>query len=180
MSGDAPASVDRGQTVLDFVVGMSVFLIAVGFTFAFVPSLLEPFTAGEGAKMVVAERGAAHLTETSFSAGGGPATLSAACTRDFFNGTDPGDVDCNWDHNAEDLHAELGVVNHHGLNLSVTTRGEPIGIDGDGEVDEEGEVNEDGTLLTAGNTPRPGSSVSSGSRIVDINGQTYRLTLRVW
>ncbi|WP_459877870.1 DUF7287 family protein [Halorubrum gandharaense] len=163
-AASATAPTDRGQTVLDFVVGMSVFLLAVGFTFAFVPSLLEPFTAGEGAKMVVAERSAAHLAETSLAAGSTPAVLSTECTRDFFDEV-PND-DCNWEHSAADLSAELGVVDHHGLNVTV--------------ANSSGSHSIDSVPLVAGDEPPPGASVSTGSRMVDLDGETYRLTVRVW
>lgn len=162
---------DRGQTVLDFAVGMSVFLLAVGFTFAFVPSLLEPFSAGEGARMIVAERGAAHLTETSLSAGSAPGVLSAACTAGFFNGTAPADEDCGWTHNESELNEELGVAGYLGLNVTVTQGGDVASLDGDGG---------DTVRLAGGDAPPPGASVSTASRMVDIDGETYRLTLRVW
>ena len=172
---------DRGQTVLDFVVGMSVFLVAVGFTFAFVPSLLEPYAVGEGATVIVAERGAARLAESSLAGAGSTATLSHACTFAFFNGTAPEaaseDSDCAWAANATDLHAELGVDELRGLNLTVTQHGAIETLDSD-----------DGSVaMRAGPAPPEGTSVSSASRIVTMADpedrrapETYRLTLRVW
>lgn len=176
---------DRAQTVLDFVVGMSVFLVAVGFTFAFVPSLLEPYAVGEGATVIVAERGAARLAESSLAepsvAGGSTATLSHACTLAFFDGTDPDaaadESDCAWTANAADLHAELGVDDLRGLNLTVTQHGAIEALNStDGPV-----------AMRAGPAPPGGTSVSSASRIVTIDDpgdraapETYRLTLRVW
>ncbi|WP_017343322.1 hypothetical protein [Halorubrum sp. T3] len=178
---------DRAQTVLDFVVGMSVFLVAVGFTFAFVPSLLEPYAVGEGATVIVAERGAARLAESSLAepslaGAGSTATLSHACTIAFFDGTDPEtaseESDCAWTANADDLHAELGVDDLRGLNLTVTQHGAIERLDPD-----------DGTAvpMRAGPAPPGGTSVSSASRIVTIDDpedrgppETYRLTLRVW
>ena len=152
---------------------MSVFLLAVGFTFAFIPSLLEPFSAGEGARMIVAERGAARLTETSLSAGSAPGVLSAACTAAFFDGADPADVDedCGWTHDASELNEELGVAGYLGLNVTVTQGGTIASLD---------EAGGDTVRLAGGDTPPPGASVSTGSQIVDIDGETYRLTLRVW
>jgi YD repeat-containing protein len=34
---------ERGQTTQDFAIGISIFLLTVGFTFGFLPSLLTPF-----------------------------------------------------------------------------------------------------------------------------------------
>ena len=172
---------DRAQTVLDFVVGMSVFLVAVGFTFAFVPSLLEPYAVGEGATVIVAERGAARLAESSLVGTGSTATLSHACTLAFFNGTNPeaaGDEsDCAWTANADDIHAELGVADRRGLNLTVTQHGAIAELNStDGPV-----------AMRAGPAPPRDVSVSAASRIVTIDDpedrvapETYRLTLRVW
>ena len=33
----------RGQTTLDFAIGVSVFLIVVAFVLAFVPGMVQPF-----------------------------------------------------------------------------------------------------------------------------------------
>jgi len=177
----ALSSADRAQTVLDFVVGMSVFLVAVGFTFAFVPSLLEPYAVGESATVVVAERGAARLAESSLAATGSTATLSHACTFAFFNGTDAvtasDESDCAWTANADDLHAELGVDDRRGLNLTVTRDGTVATLDSDGTV----------VSMRAGPAPPRSESVSAASRIVTVDDpesfgdpETYRLTLRVW
>ncbi|TKX75572.1 hypothetical protein EXE46_03755 [Halorubrum sp. GN11_10-6_MGM] len=177
---------DRGQTVLDFVVGMSVFLVAVGFTFTFVPSLLEPYAVGEGATVIVAERGAARLAESSLAApslaaSGPAATLSHACSLAFFDGVDPetasDESDCEWAANADDLHAELGVSDRRGLNLTVTQHGSVASLDADGAT----------VAMRAGPAPPRDESVSAASRIVTIEDpeervgpETYRLTLRVW
>ena len=172
---------DRAQTVLDFVVGMSVFLVAVGFTFAFVPSLLEPYAVGEGATVIVAERGAARLAESSLAGAGSTATLSHACAFAFFNGSDPGaasdESDCDWTASADDLHAELGVDDIRGLNLTVTQRGSVASLDSNGTA----------VAMRAGPAPPRTESVSAASRVVTVDDpedrrgpETYRLTLRVW
>jgi len=173
---------DRAQTVLDFVVGMSVFLVAVGFTFAFVPSLLEPYAVGEGATVIVAERGAARLAESSLAgAAGSTASLSHGCTLAFFAGGDSttaaDESDCGWTANASDLHAELGVDDLRGLNVTVTQNGTAASLDSESGV----------VTMRAGPAPPRSESVSAASRIVTIDDpddrrgpETYRLTLRVW
>ena len=172
---------DRGQTVLDFVVGMSVFLVAVGFTFAFVPTLLEPYAVGEGATVIVAERGAAQLAESSLVTGGPTAALSHACTLAFFDETAPGaatESNCAWTATASDLHEELGVDDFRGLNLTVTRNGSVAALDPSGAA----------VPMRAGPAPPGGESVAAASRMVDIDvdpdddvgRETHRLTLRVW
>jgi hypothetical protein len=163
---------DRAQTVLDFVVGMSVFLAVVAFTFAFVPSLLEPYSAGEGATVIIAERGAAQLAESSLAGAESTAVLSPACTLAFFDGTSPGTAEsewgCNWKANADVLHAELGVAEFRGVNVTITQNG-TVGAIGPDDV----------PMRAGADLPRS-QSVAAASRIVDIGGDPYRLTLRVW
>lgn len=163
---------DRAQTVLDFVVGMSVFLAVVAFTFAFVPSLLEPYTAGEGATVIVAERGAAQLAESSLASAESPAVLSPACTLAFFNGTSPetaeSEWECGWEANADALHTELGIAEFRGANVTITQNGTVERI-GPADV----------PMRAGADLPRS-RSVAAASRIVDIGGEPHRLTLRVW
>lgn len=167
------ASDERAQTVLDFVVGMSVFLAVVGFTFAFVPSLLEPYAVGEGATAITAERSTAQLVESSLAGSASTGMLSPVCTRAFFDGTDgetaASEWGCNWESNADALHAELGVDEFRGLNLTITQNG-VVGTIGEAED----------VSMRAGPAPPRSQSVAAASRIVDIDGETYRLTLRVW
>jgi len=75
---------------------------------------------------------------------------------------------------ADDLHAELGVADRRGLNLTVTQ---------DGSVKA---IGSDNVSMRAGPAPPRSESVSAASRIVALDAdsdgtrETYRLTLRVW
>ena len=52
----------RGQTTQDFVVGISVFLLTVGFVFAFIPSAIGPgVVATDGAEIATADRVATEI-----------------------------------------------------------------------------------------------------------------------
>jgi hypothetical protein len=75
---------DRGQTVLDFAVGVSVFLIVVAFVFAFIPGTLDPFTTGGSEEPVVANRVADSLAEGMLGAPENPNVLDSTCTLEFF------------------------------------------------------------------------------------------------
>lgn len=76
---------DRGQTTLDFAIGMSVFLIAVAFVFSFIPGMLEPFTGSNEAKTVVADRVADSLAEGMLGSPERPYILDGDCTVAFFD-----------------------------------------------------------------------------------------------
>ena len=41
-------SADRGQTTQDFAVGIGIFLLAIAFTFSFLPSIITPFDSSVG------------------------------------------------------------------------------------------------------------------------------------
>ena len=54
---------ERGQTALDFAIGMAVFLLAVAFVFAFIPTMFDPFFGTGTSNALIADRSAAQLTE---------------------------------------------------------------------------------------------------------------------
>lgn len=168
----------RGQTVIDFGIGAGVFIIAVGFVFMFVPSMFEPFSTAAGSSAIVADRTADHLTGSLLVADPTtPSTLSAACTAAFFGGNDSlaDDADCRFelDENTDAIDL-LGVGDR---NVNVTVRAlEDSPSTGPAQT-----RTVDGTeyTLTRG-TDGPQSDVSTASRIVLIEGERYRLVVKVW
>lgn len=56
---------DRAQTSIDFVVGVGVFLLAVAFVLAFVPSMFAPFFGMGAGDALTADRSAAYLAENA-------------------------------------------------------------------------------------------------------------------
>lgn len=166
---------DRGQTVIDFGIGAGVFIIAVGIVFAFVPTMFEPFSSAAGSSPVVADRTADHLTGSLLAADPAtPSVLSAACTAAFF-GSDGGlsdTADCGFD--ATESPTELLGVDRD-LNVTVRnlsdspTTGPPVTRTVDGTD----------YTLTRG-TDGPASAVTVASRAVTIEGDQYRLVVKVW
>ncbi len=77
---------DRGQTGLDFLVGMSVFLLAVGFVFLFLPTMFDPFVATGTSNALVADRSAAQLAEETLVDPTQPNVLDDAKVEAFFDG----------------------------------------------------------------------------------------------
>jgi hypothetical protein len=78
----------RGQTNLDFAIGISLFLGVLIFIFLFVPGLLTPFTASAQTETVTADRAVDHLTKSVLGSPRSPYTLRTDCTVQFFdNGT---------------------------------------------------------------------------------------------
>lgn len=88
---------DRGQTVLDFAVGVSVFLLTAIFVLTFVPGMLEPFEESTQEEISAADRIATELVEETLASPDRPNLLDRECTVIFFesreDGYDPGGDD---------------------------------------------------------------------------------------
>ena len=61
---------DRGQSTLDFLLGTVVFLLAVVFVVAVVPTMLDPFVTGSESHPLVADRAVDTVVENELGAGG--------------------------------------------------------------------------------------------------------------
>ncbi|MFB6070808.1 MAG: hypothetical protein ABEJ76_07270 [Halanaeroarchaeum sp.] len=74
----------RGQTTLDFLVGTSAFLLAVGLVVGLVPGMLDPFTVDGRATPVAGNRAVASLAQDELAEQGEPFVLSESAVDDFF------------------------------------------------------------------------------------------------
>ncbi|QLG26490.1 hypothetical protein HUG10_02570 [Halorarum halophilum] len=171
---DYPAKArDRGQTTVDFAIGMGIFLLVTTFVVTFVPDIFAPF---QGSSAVgTADRVVASLATNQLGDPGTPHVLDATCTAGFFSGLQGGTgapTTCRFDTTVDEPAAVFGLPAGTSLNLTVE------GLEG-GIVT--GEY-PDGTPVTlaAGPTPPDTQSVTSGRRVVSIDGESYRLVARVW
>ncbi|WP_132057561.1 DUF7287 family protein [Halorussus amylolyticus] len=156
---------ERGQTSIDFVVGMSVFLLTVAFVVGFLPGLFEPFDGGDGAAALSADRTAAGLTGDLLGSPDRPDVLDATCTAEFFD-ADGDTADCRFDADASDLSGALGLGS--GTNVNVT-------------VEEDGSVRSvAGQKLRAGPAPSESGSVTVGRRVVLLADEESTLFVRMW
>jgi hypothetical protein len=158
----------RGQTTMDFAIGMSLFLLVLVGVFTFLPSVFAPFSADGGSSMVVADRAAARLAgQTLVATTERPLLLDAACTVAFFDETSPVPADCNFDADAGNLGAALGVdTDVHRVNVTLE--------------DDGGVVSLKGTPLRAGPDIPPSGDVVTATRAVRLDGTRERLLVRVW
>jgi len=76
---------DRGQTTQDFAVGISVFLLTVGFTFGFLPTLLSPFGSPVGDDITAKSDRVAGTMISDLSVDGEPRTLNATQLEAFIS-----------------------------------------------------------------------------------------------
>lgn len=171
---------NRGQTTLDFAIGTSVFLLAVVFVIVYAPTLFDPFAGGTGAKLLVADRAATSLSGDFLAVSTAePGTLSAACVGTFFDidldetvqsadcgGTDLGEFD------DPDGFDDLLSLDGRNANVTIHELGSPVSNPVQPEW-------ADGPLTRSNDDSVP-SDVAVATRTVSIEGQQYRLTVRVW
>lgn len=151
----------RAQTTIDFLVGMSVFLLTVAFVIGFLPTVFEPFSAADEGHALAGDRTAALLAEHLLAEPAKPTILDAGCTAEFFD-ADGAVGDCRFGDDAADLEAALGVGPTTAVNVTVEEGGSVL------------------NGLSAGPTPPTSESVTTARRVVLLDGEERDLFVRVW
>jgi len=157
----------RGQTTLDFTIGVSVFLAVVVFVFAFIPTMFTPFEGDTGSDAVIADRVADRLSaDILVDSPADPLILNATCTSAFFEegGSDP--AGCRYSADASSLRTAVGVDDIVRVNVTVEN--------------ETGIRTLDGTLLAAGPPPSSVDTPIIAKRVVLLENEQNRLLVRVW
>lgn len=80
----------RGQTTLDFAIGVSIFILVIVFTFTFVPTTLQPFEESAQRETATADRIAEQLASEVLAEPTDPYVLDQACTTIFFESREDG------------------------------------------------------------------------------------------
>ncbi|WP_336327735.1 DUF7287 family protein [Halovenus sp. HT40] len=112
----------RGQTTLDFTIGISVFLGAIIFIFLFAPGILTPFTVTGQSETVTVDRTADYLAQDALGSPDEPYVLDRGCTVAFFDreaDEDPatGAHDCRYDESA--LNEQVGIGEYQTVNVTL-------------------------------------------------------------
>ncbi|KAB1191156.1 MULTISPECIES: hypothetical protein [Haloferax] len=149
--GGRPPRDTRAQTGLDFVVGVGLFLLVLGFLVQFVPGMIAPYS-DDAELPVVAERVATQLTEVHLGSSTAPGELDATDTVAFFTGSNPNSL--------------LAELEDDGYSVNVTAEGNVVGAPTN--------------PLTVGETPPQDGSVAVVRRVVSIEGEDVLFTVRVW
>ena len=200
---DARSRDRRGQTNLDFVVGVSLFIVAVIFVWLFLPNLFAPF-AGDDVHSdgVAAERAANTLANDLPSNGSDMAHVDQDCLVAFFEGP-RNDAGCGFD-NSTTLAERVGLRANTPLNITIQGdvdgdgnkstlcwTGEPGGISSQYGLNVPmGGLNETGPPcvsphsgkfpLTAGGQPGSNTQTNVARRAVIIDGQRATIVVRTW
>lgn len=170
---------DRGQTTIDFLVGIGVFMVTFGFVVGFIPSVVAPF-ADNQEPPVVADRVVSTLTD-DLLASQSSGVLNTSCTLAFFDDS-LSSSECSFD-NSNDLTDRVGITSRYRLNISLihadTTGGTADPLCTDGATVQP--CSDGGERLAVGPTlPRDSNAVTTAARTVRVDQTTAVLVVRVW
>ncbi|WP_135304516.1 DUF7287 family protein [Haloarcula amylovorans] len=180
----------RGQTTLDFAIGMSLFLAVLLFVFLFIPGILAPFTEGTQEETVVSNRVADQLTKSVLADPSEPFVLEEYCTVAFFEGNSPGQ--CSY--GSGPVESQLGLDEKR-QNLNVTVRGNVSAAGSGNDVlcwdrDEPdtgiveargGACDSSDVVLTRGDAPPRANDASvTAVRVVALDGSDVTVYVGVW
>lgn len=187
---------ERGQTTIDFAIGISIFLISIAFAFTFIPDIINPLISPFDPGTNVAAERTADMVIEKFLHGGQPdasaVTVDTGCTLAFFT-AEGGTVysDQYVDDCPNDRFGTLGTTNESMLGLNENTQDvnvTVVPVDGTRsnpvvftDSDKPPRIDTNGNVtLSRGEPIGYAQNPSSTSRIVYINGETYRLVVTVW
>lgn len=171
----------RGQTNIDLLVGVSVFLVAAGFVLATASGMADPFVDDQEAPLA-ADRTAELVAEGMFAPAGTPGSLNLACTLGFFNesmGT--GTCAIAYDESESDIAVRLGLPSRYAVNLTIrrNVTGDPapevLCTDGR-SVD----ACPGPTRLAAGPPPPDAESTFSSRRVASLDGTDVIVEVVLW
>jgi len=183
----------RGQTTLDFAIGVSIFLAVVLFTFGFIPTVLDPFDVVAEENPALADRTADNLAYGQLGSPEQPHVLDRHCTVEFFTAeTPPGE--CNYE--GETLEERLNLDIGQNVNITImrggsgdgtaellcwaetTDTGEPdLVTDDDSDCDPDGS---DTVLAIGDRQPGNQDTTITSRRTVSLHGESVVLEVTLW
>lgn len=184
---------DRGQTTLDFAIGISIFLAVLLFILLFLPGILSPFTESAQAETVSSNRVADQLTQGTLASPSEPYVLNEFCTAEFFE-PDGDDADSNvpdrCNYPAGEVEEQVGVAESR-QQVNITIRGN-VSSAGNGndllcwdrDSDDSGLLESpnsdcDVTMSRGPSAPTNRPSITS-VRVVALDGTDVTLQVEMW
>ncbi|MEF8882628.1 MAG: hypothetical protein V5A34_08920 [Halapricum sp.] len=173
----------RGQTTLDFAIGVSLFLLVLIFIFLFIPGILSPFDQSNQEDTVVTNRIADQIATGVLADPTEPYTLDTHCTVQFF------DNETNECTNEAPLDRQFNV-DLTNQNVNVTIRGNATTTAESDEqlcwggsknrIVESGNASCDIPLQRGASPPRDNDASVTAQRAVLLNGQDVTVFVVVW
>lgn len=175
----------RGQTTLDFTVGVAIFIAVILFAFTFVPGILEPFEIRGEEEPAVSDRVADTLSTDMLGSPEEPNVLDRYCTVAFFNDS-LDSSDCSFD-NSEELQQRLNLSSFQQANVSIVNSSagnEPYCWTSDTAPDEpsveSNNCNPDDDVFRIGDNPTTSQDTITARRTVWIGGEVATLRVVIW
>lgn len=167
---------DRAQMLPDFVIGMAVFLLTIGFVISFIPQMTVPYQGQE--RPIVAERISNTLADDLLAEQGTLSQLNETCTEELFTEAESGV--CPFDASTS-VNEQVGVSSRYTVNVSIKRN-----VSGGPEP--EILCANDGSFGTCGSNPlaigppvpSAGESVVTSRRAVFVGGNVSELEVSVW
>lgn len=177
----------RGQTTLDFAIGVTVFLAVLLFAFTFVPGILEPFDASGAEEPVLSDRVADRVSGSMLGSPERPNVLDRFCTVAFFDGTDP--PGCQFQ--GTTLQDQFNLDSTQDLNVTLegdvsapTTGNVPLCWRTDAVSEptlaEQSDCTSNDVSLTAGDVPPASTTTITARRVVSLENEPVTLTVVAW
>lgn len=107
----------RGQTTIDFAIGIAIFLGVMVFAFSFVPGILQPFELSGDEEPALSDRIANSLSQDMLGSAEQPHILDRYCTVAFFNDSNDASTDCNYED--EDIEELFNLRSFHNVNITL-------------------------------------------------------------
>lgn len=174
---------DRGQTVLDFAIGMSLFLLVLLFVLLFLPGVLSPFTSGSQEDVGLTNRIADSLSEGLLGDPATPHVLNTTCTVEFFDNNSP--ADCR--HSGSNLTSRLGLKSHQRTNITMEAnitgddaRERLCWDDSNDQLVEVGSADCTTPLVIGPTPPADFDATITSRRTVRLEGTDTTMTVEVW
>jgi hypothetical protein len=174
---------DRGQTTQDFAVGISVFLLTVTFTFAFVPSTVTPFGSPVTDAIPAKSDRVASTVVDRYAVEDGSRTLDLDALTDpaVLAGADSdiiGEEGLTDEATGNDLRRLFGLRATAQVNITIETRGGDI-------IQTEYDGNPGTEALVGGDNYPQNQAAASTTRIIRLEGVEgcktgCLLVVRVW
>jgi len=175
----------RGQTTLDFTIGVAVFIAVLLFAFTFVPGILEPFEIRGEEEPAVSDRVANTLSTDMLGSPEEPNVLDRYCTVAFYNSS-LDSSECSFD-NSEDVQQRLNLSNFQQVNVSIINSSDGntpyCWTSGSSEPSVESGSSSctSGTdIFELGDDPSTADTTITARRTVYIGGEVATLRVVVW
>lgn len=174
----------KGQTTLDFAIGISVFLVVIIFIFSFAPGILSPFTVTGQSDAVTVDRVADQLSQDTLGSPDRPHLLDRGCTVSFFdrefNETPVLADQCRY--GDAPLNDQVGLSEPMSVNVTLTGNlsggSESVQLYWDSDDRTLVDDSESGDVrLAIGDEPDERRATTTATRVVRLHGED--VTLRV-